>query len=104
VVACVGHAAVAGVHGDPPLHVDHRGLPVGRGLVVAQDLGERLAGRGAAREQVEDPRAVGRLGDRLRRHGADARARVRHDRADAEPVRLHGDAELAVDGSNATSE
>ena len=67
-----------------------------RGLLVAgEQLGERRSRRARpAASRVEQPWAVGRLGDRLRGDRADARARPRDDRADGEPVRLHGDADL----------
>ena len=54
----------------------------------------RLAGG----EAVERPRAVGRLGDALRGHRADAGAAPGDDGADGEPVRLDRDPEVARHG------
>ena len=79
--------------------VDDRDLAVGRLLVVREQRGERRRRRPRpAASAVEQPRPVGRLGDRLRRDGADAGARPGDDRPDGEPVRLDGDADLAARG------
>ena len=78
--------------------VDHRDLAHVRERVGGEQLAERLLRADVLGEAVERVRAVRGLDDRLRRHGADPGARPRAQRADREPVRLHGDAELAGRG------
>ncbi len=97
-MAGVRHAQLAGVSRGAPGGVDDRDLAPRGARVGRDELRERLAGRQAGGEQVEAARAVGDLDVRLGGHGADACARPRHERADREPVRLHGDAELAGGG------
>ena len=75
--------------------VDHRDLAHGGQRVGGEQLAERLLRADALGEPVERVRAVRGLDDRLRRHRADAGPRPRAQRADGEPVRLDGDAELA---------
>ncbi len=75
--------------------VDHRHLAHVGQRVGGEQLAERLLGVDALGEAVERVRAVGRLDHRLRRHRADPGARPGAQRADGEPVRLHGDTELA---------
>ena len=94
-VARVRDAVLAGVRGDAAARVDdgdlaHRGERVG-----GQQLAERLLGADVVGEPVERVRPVGGLDDGLGGHGADPGARPRAQRTDAEPVRLHGHAELA---------
>ena len=70
-----------------------------RQRVGGDQLGERvLRARRRRRMPVERVRAVRGLDDRLRGDGADARPRPRAERADGEPVRLDGRAELAGRG------
>ena len=78
-----------------PGGVDDPDLAHRRQLVGPEQRRERV-GRGVARgEAVEPVRAVGGLDHGLRRHRADARARPDAERADREPVRVHGRAVLA---------
>ena len=62
-----GDAAGAGVRADPPARVDDGDLAHVARLVGGQHRGERVRRGAARREPVERARAVGRLGDRLRR-------------------------------------
>ena len=85
----------AGVDADPAARVDHRDLAHVLQRVGGEQLAERLLRADRRRQPVERVRAVGGLDHRLRGHRADARARPDAQRADREPVRLHGRAELA---------
>ena len=90
-VTGVGDAARARVHGHAARHVDHGDLADVGGLVLGERVAQRVGGRLAALEAVEEARAVGRLGHRLRGDGADARPRPGDHGPDGEPVRLHRD-------------
>ena len=94
-VAGVRDAAGTGVDRDSAPGIDDRNLAEAGLLVGGQQRLQRVARRLSLAQAVEQPRAVGGLGDRLRGHGADARQRPGDDRADREPVRLDRDAELA---------
>ena len=91
----VGDASVARVDRHGSRRVDHRDLAESRLLIRRQELPQRRLRTLATAQPLEEPRAIRGLGDRLRRHGSDSRLPPRHDRPDREPVRLHGDTELA---------
>src|SRR4051812_23512410 len=65
----------AGVGRDAPGGIDDRHLAELRAVVGGRQLGERVGGRDARRQEVEHAGAVRRLADRLGRDRADARAR-----------------------------
>ena len=82
---------------------DHSELARLACLVVAEHDADRLVGRRARLQQVEELRAVAGDSGRLGRHGADTRASPGDDRADCEVLGLDGDTELArlrVDGAD----
>ena len=93
-VARARDAVGAGVDGDPARRVDERDLADRGERVGAEQRVERVGGAGARRQAVEPVRAVGRLDDGLRRDRPDARAGPDAERADREPVRVHGRAVL----------
>jgi len=90
-----GDAAGAGVGGHPPLAVDEGDLPHRLGRIGRQQRPEGVGSRQAGAHQLQAPRAVGRLHERLGGHGAHARLGPGDDGAHAEPVRLDGHAHLA---------
>ena len=94
-VAGVGHAGRAGVGRDMTRRVDDRHLARVASGVVRDERRQRLLGMHARGQQVEKLRAVTGVDVGLGGDRADARAGPGHDRADREPVRLDGDAELA---------
>ena len=97
-VAGAGDAVGAGVDGDAPGGVDDPDLAHRRQRVGAQQGRERV-GRGVARRQAVEPvRAVRGLDHRLGRHRPDAGAGPDAERADREPVRVHGRAQLPRGG------
>ncbi len=93
-VAGRGNAARPRVTRHAPLRIDHRHLPQFAPVVAGQQPAQRI-GRASSRPHRRQPqRAIRRVGHRLRRDRPDSRFRPRHDRPDAEPVRLHGHADL----------
>ena len=94
-VAGGGDVLDAGMRGDAAARVDHRHLThVAAGVLGQQHL-QRVRRAGARAHQIEPVLAVARIDERLRGDRADAGLGPRHDRTDAEPVRLHGDAQLS---------
>ena len=91
----VGDAAGAGVRGGASVAVDHADLAHGLARIGGDERGERGVGALARAHALEAERAVGDLGERLRRDTADAGLDPRDDRAGREVVRLHGDPERA---------
>ncbi len=91
----VADAVRPGVDADLSARVEHRDLAHVLQRVGGQQLAECLRRTHALGEPVECVRPVGGLDHRLRGDGADPGARPRAQRADTEPVRLHGHAELA---------
>jgi hypothetical protein len=88
-------AVRARVRGDLAARVDDPHLAHARRRVVVEQRLQRLGRAGAGGEPVEPVRPVRRLDDRLRGDRAHAGPRPRTQRADGEPVRVHGGAELA---------
>jgi alkylated DNA nucleotide flippase Atl1 len=97
-VAGLGDAVGARVGDHAAACVHHADLAHGGERVGGQHGGERVRRRGALLQAREHVGAVRGLDDRLRGDGADARPRPRAERADGEPVRLDGGAELARRG------
>ena len=87
-----------GVRRDVSLRVDHRDLPDVPARVGGEKAVERLPGRLPAPHQGQSERPVRRIDERLRRNRSDTRLRPRHNAPHREPVRLHGDAQVAGDG------
>ena len=91
----VGDATGAGVRGGASRAVDHPDLAHCLARVGGDERGEYRLRTLAGAHALEAERAVGDLGERLGRDRTDAGFHPRHDRADREVVRLHGDAERA---------
>ena len=86
-----GDASRASVRRNIAGGVDERDLAhLGLGVARKQRL-ERLLGAVTRPHEIESERPEADIHHRLRGHGADARQRPRHHRADLEIVRLHGD-------------
>jgi len=95
-VARAPHAMRAGPLRRRPARVEERDLAQVLELVGLPQRVERSL-RGFARgEQLEPAVAVAPVGERLRRHGAGARARPRDGGPRVERLRLNGDAQLAA--------
>ena len=88
-------AALTGMRGDSPLGIDHRYLACGSNRILGEKAPQGLGRGQPRRHQLQATRAIGDLGVGLSGHGTDPDPRPRDDRADREPVRLDGDAELA---------
>ncbi|HEU4864912.1 MAG TPA: hypothetical protein VFT76_01585 [Actinomycetota bacterium] len=93
-VAGFGDAAFARVNGDAAVRVEDGHLPVRTLLVHRHSFRERLGGALPRTHQIERERTVFDQRRCLRGDRTDARLRPTHD-ARREPVRLHGDAEVA---------
>ena len=89
---------IAGVSGRPALRIDHRDLANLAAFIGDQQARERF-GRGTARaHQVEPKGSITRIDKGLRRDGAHLGLRMNDHRADREPMRLDGSAQLAGRG------
>ena len=74
--------------------VDDSELPLVASVVGADEPAHDLVGGVSLPQQVESLRPVARIGVGLGRDRADVRLGPRHDRADGEELRLHGDSPL----------
>ena len=87
-----------GVDRDAGVRVDHADLAHGAQRVGGDQRGERVGGALPRLDPVERVRPVRDLDDGLGRHRADARPGPDAERADREPVGLHGRSELPGGG------
>ena len=89
---------IAGVGGPPALRIDHRDLANLATFIGDQQRRERLGGGTARSHQLEAERTVAWVDEGLRRDGAHLGLRMNDHRADREPMRLDGSAQLAGRG------